>query len=167
MNEELEEIKIFDKDEKGRLTVSKAAVSRLKQISEISDELSKEENSIRQSILNGMVENHIDKCTQDGMTFTQVMPKAKGTFDVDNFLLNETEDVVKCFTTFDEESYFDEEAFKNENPELYKKYVKTNIIPNVDTKKLQKTLQPVFDKYYHEEPSNKPATLRITVKKGE
>ena len=153
MNEEIKEIKIFEEDENGRLTVSKAAAARLKQINEISDEMS---------------ENHIDKCSQEGMTFTQVMPKAKGTFDVDNFLLHETEDVVKCFATFEEESYFDEEAFKNENPELYKKYVKTNIIPNVDTKKLQKALKPVFDKYWHEEPSDKPSTLRITVsKKGE
>lgn len=168
MNEEIKEIKIFEEDENGRLTVSKAAAARLKQINEISDEMSEEESFIRNSILDGMVENHIDRCSQEGMTFTQVMPKAKGMFDVDNFLLHETEDVVKCFATFEEESYFDEEAFKNENPELYKKYVKTNIIPNVDTKKLQKTLKPVFDKYWHEEPSDKPSTLRITVsKKGE
>lgn len=167
MNEELEMMQIFEKNENGRLTVSKATVARLNEISFIIDELNDEELYLRRSILEGMIENNIDKCSQEGMTFTQVMPKPKATFDVDSFLLNESEDVVKCFTTFEEQEEFDFEKFKEENPEVYKKYTKKNIIPDVDTKKLQKTLQPVFNKYYHEEPSDKPSTLRITFKKGE
>ncbi len=167
MNEELEMIQIFEKNENGRLSVSKAAVSKLNEISSTIDELNDEKNYFRRSILEGMIEHNIDKCSQEGMTFTQVMPKPNATFDIDSFLLNEPEDVVKCFTSFEEQEEFDFEKFKEENPEMYKKYTKTNIISNVDTKKLQKTLLPVFNKYYHEEPSDKPSTLRITVKKGE
>lgn len=150
----------------GRLTVSKDVVDRLNNISSTINELNDEELYLRRSILEGMVANNIDKCNSYGMTFTQVMPKPKANFDVDSFVLNENEDIVKMFTEFEEESHFDEETFKKENPELYQKYVKTNIIPHVDTKKLQKTLEPIFNKYYSEVPSDKPSTLRITSKKG-
>ena len=163
----MEEIKIFEKDENGRLNVSQATVQRLKEIDEQVNTLNDEENFIRHEILDGMIQNQIDKCSTSGMTFTQVMPKPKGTFDIESFLLNESEDVVKCFTTFEEEDEFDIEKFKAENPELYKKYTKTNIIPTVDTKKMEKTLTPIFEKYWHEIPSDKPVTLRITTKKGE
>lgn len=161
------EIKIFETNEEGRLTVSKEAAMRLHEIDNEVTALNDEENLIRHQILDGMVANNIDRCSSCGLTFTQVMPKAKGLFDTDNFLLNESEDVVKCFTTFEEQEEFDFETFKKENPEVYKKYTKQIIIPTVDTKKLQKTLEPVFKKYYSEEPSNKPVTLRITSKKGE
>ena len=166
MNEEME-IKIFETNEEGRLTVSKEAAIRLQEIDSQITALNDEENYLRHEILDGMIANNIDRCSSCGMTFTQVMPKAKGTFDTDSFLLNESEDVVKCFTTFEETEEFDIETFKKENPEMYKKYVKQNIIPTVDVKKLQKLLEPVFNKYYSEIPSDKPSTLRITIKKGE
>lgn len=163
----MEEIKIFEKDENGRLTVSDQAAQRLKEIDEQVTILNNEENLIRHEILEGMIQNQIDKCSTLGMTFTQVMPKPKGTFDVDAFFLNESEDIIKCFTTFEEEEEFDIERFKSEKPELYMKYLNKNIITNVDVKKMEKTLTPVFKKYWHEEPSDKPTTLRITTKKGE
>jgi len=162
-----ENAKIFEINEEGRLTVSKETATRLQEIDEQVTALNDEENLIRHEILDGMVVNNIDKCSSCGMIFTQVMPKAKVTFDTDSFLLNETEDVVKCFTTFEETEEFDFETFKAENPEMYKKYTKKNIIPIVDTKKMQKVLEPVFKKYYSEIPSDKPSTLRITFKKGE
>lgn len=163
----MEELKIFEKDENGRLTVSQATVQRLNEIDEQVTALNDEESLIRHEILDGMIQNQIDKCSSHGLTFTQVMPKAKGTFDTDSFLLNESEDIVRCFTAFEEEDEFDIDKFKAENPELYKKYVKQNITPIVDTKKLEKTLTPVFKKYWHEIPSDKPTTLRIAAKKGE
>lgn len=163
----MEELKIFEKDENGRLTVSQETVQRLNDINKEVATLNDEESLIRHEILDGMIQNQIDKCSSFGMTFTQVMPKPKGTFDVDSFLLNESEDVVKCFTTFEEEDEFNIEKFKAENPELYNKYLSKNITPVVDTKKMEKTLTSVFNKYWHETPSDKPATLRITTKKGE
>ena len=156
---------IFEKID-GRLTVSKDVVDRLNNIDSAITELNDEENLIRHEILEGMVANNIDKCNSYGMTFIQVMPKPKANFDVDNFLLNENEDIVKMFTEFEEQEEFDFETFKKENPEVYKKYTKQTIIPHVDTKKLQKTLEPIFNKYYSEVPSDKPSTLRITSKKG-
>ena len=166
MNEEIE-MKIFETNEDGRLTVSKEAATRLQEIGNQITALNDEESLIRHEILEGMVANNIEKCTSCNMTFTQVMPKSKGIFDADSFLLNESEDVVKCFTTFEESDEFDVENFKQENPEMYERYTKKNIIPIVDVKKLQKTLEPVFKKYYSETPSDKPSTLRISAKKGQ
>lgn len=162
-----EDIKILEVNENDRLTVSKDVVLRLKEINNITTELSNEEKDLRTQILDSMLANNIDKCESCGMTFSQVVPKSKGTFNTDEFMLNESEDVVKCFTTFTEESYFDEETFKKDNPELYEKYVKRNIIPLVDTSKLEKTLTPIFNKYYTEIQSDKPISLRIGTKKGE
>jgi len=163
----MKDYRILEFNEHDRLTVSKEVALRLKEISSITNELSTEEKDLRKQILDSMLENHIDKCETCGMTFSQVVPKAKGDFDVDNFMLNESEDIVKCFTTFEEETYFDEEAFKKDNPELYAKYIKSNIMSNVDITKLEKTLTPIFNKYYHEVQSDKPITLRIGTKKGE
>lgn len=162
-----DDIKLFEEDSNGRLTVSEEAASRLQQISSEIAALSNEETFIRHHILDGMIANNIERCSSCGLTFTQVNPKPKGEFDVDSFLMNESEELVKCFTTFEETKTFDEEAFKADNPELYEKYVKTDIIPTVDIKKMEKVLEPTFKKYWHETPSTKPVTLRISSKKGE
>lgn len=167
MNEETIEMTMLETNEEGRLTVSTKVATKLQEIDNQIKALNDEESFIRHQILDEMVANNIDRCSSCGLTFTQVIPKAKGVFDTDNFLLNESEDVIKCFTNFEENEEFDIEKFKIENHELYEKYTKKNIVPIVDTKKLQKTLEPVFKKYYSETSSDKLPTLRITTKKGE
>ena len=156
----------FEKDENGMLTVSKETVRRLEEIGKEQNGLATEEKAIRAGILDGLIANNIEKCSAGNMSFTQVIPKPKASFDVDSFLLNEPEDVVNCFTSYEESEEFDVESFKKDNPELYRKYTKKEIMPIVDTAKMQKALEPIFRKYYSEIPSDKPATLRISAKKG-
>lgn len=157
---------IIIKDEKGRLTISDSVVAELKNISDTISELDRKEQSIRNDILSEMIANNIEKCISSGMTFTQIIPKAKETFDTEKFLMNESEDVVNCFTTYDETCDFDIEKFKSENPSLYDKYLKKTIIPIVDTNKMKKVLEPMYEKYCTRVESSKPISLRITEKKG-
>ena len=167
MDETMIEIEVFKKDSDGRLTVSDEAAARLKEIETQLKTLKAEESSLRASILERMSANKIDRCSSNGVTFSQILPKPIGTFDTESFLLNESEDIIKFFTTFDEEKHFNEESFKAENPELYERYTETAIIPTVDTEKMKKNLTTVFDKYWHEEASDKLPTLRVSFKKGE
>ena len=151
----------------GRVSISDEAANMLSEIDAKIDELTKQKNELRKQILDAMIENHIDKCsTENGITFTQIIPANISHFDTDAFIMNEPEDVVSCFTSFDEIKTFDEEKFEKENPELYEKYCNKEVETNVDTDKLEKALPIVFKKYYSEEESDKPVTLRVGKKRG-
>lgn len=154
-------------DVDGRKRISDDAAIELQELSTKIDELKQQEAELRQQILTGMIENNIDRCTmQNGTTFTQIIPAKIGSFDTDSFILNESEDIVRCFTIFEITSTFDEERFKAEHPEMYEAYSNKSICTNVETDKLQKTLPVIFDKYYSEKDSDKPITLRVTKKRG-
>lgn len=157
---------IFVKDENERLIVNEDIVNRLQEIESQKSKLADEETNIRNAILEGMIENNIEKCTTKNFTFTQVIPKNIEIFDKDAFLMNENDDVISCFTGFSEIVTFDEAKFKTEHPEMYEKYSTVKVEAEVDVKKLQKTLKPIYDKYCHIQESNKRISLRI-VKKAE
>lgn len=149
-----------------RKTISDEVSKRLSEIDAKIDELSKEKNELRKNILDAMIENNIDRCVcKDGTTFTQIIPSKIIDFDKDAFVMNEPEDVVKCFSTFEEHNTFNEEKFMNENPELYKKYSDSSIETIVDTDKLSKTLPTIYRKYVTEKESNKAISLRVGKKK--
>ena len=144
--------------------ITKEMAKELVEISKQKDELSKRETELRTMILEDMLEHNIDKCVVENVTFTQIIPKSKFEFNTNEFILNESEDVVKCFTTFEETEYFDAEEFIKENPEIYQKYLKKDVHPNVDTKKMEKSLTDVYKKYITEIPSDKPVSLRVNIK---
>lgn len=155
---------IFVKDENEKITVNEEIVNRLQEIENQKLKLDEEESNIRKAILEGMIENNIEKCTTKNFTFTQVLPKNIEIFDKDAFLMNENDELISYFTSFSEIVTFDEDKFKFENPSMYEKYSTVKIDAEVDVKKLQKTLRPVYDKYCHIQESNKPITLRIVKK---
>lgn len=151
----------------GKATISEDVAEELLNIDSLIDELTSRKDAIRKQILNRMIEKHIEKSvTNAGLTFTQVIPSKVIYFDTDSFITNESEDVVKCFTNFEEEKTLDIERFKQECPELYEKYCNTNIKTNVDIKKMQEVLPIVYNKYAIEKDSEKPISLRITKKRG-
>lgn len=157
---------ILEKIDNERLSVSRQVTNRLIEIEELKSQLEKEEKELRSSILSEMLNNNVDKCITDNVSFSQVIPKNKVEFNNDDFIMNESEDVVSCFTDISSEDVFDENKFKLENPDLYKKYVNTIFHSEVDTKKLEKTLPLVYKKYAKEIQSDKPISLRIAIKKG-
>lgn len=151
---------------KGKKTISDDAAKKLSEIESQIDELTSDKNELRKLILDAMIENNVDKCIcSNGTTFSQIIPSKIVTFDNDSFIMNESEDVVRCFTTFDEIKTFNEEKFKAENPDLYNKYVETSIETNIDTNKLVKTLPNIYKKYATEKDSDKPVTLRVGKKR--
>ena len=156
---------ILEQDKNGRLVVSKEVVNKLSTISSQIDELSTQEKELRKSVLESMQANNIDSCISSGMKFSQIIPKPIGTFDVNSFIENQSEDLVEAFTSATVTEVFNVDKFKAENPELYAKYVEKNYEVDIDTKKLQDVFPKIFEQYYHEEQSNKPITLRITKQK--
>lgn len=156
---------ILEKDGNERLSVSKKVANRLVEIEELKSQLDAEEKELRTSILQEMINNNVDKCTTDNVSFTQIIPKNKVEFNNDDFIMNESEDVVNCFTDISSEEIFNEDKFRTENPDLYKKYLDTIFHTEVDTKKLEKTMPLVYKKYAKETKSDKPISLRIAIKK--
>lgn len=158
-------MKILDSDEHGRLVISKEANEELTLIENEKKSLQSREKELRSQILDAMIANNIDKTQTTNFIFTQLIPKDNIKFDVDRFLLIEHSDIIGFCTTFEESKHFDEEKFKEDNPELYKKYVKTNITPNVNVDKLKKKLPDVYKKYVSTTTSNRPVSLMIRAKK--
>lgn len=158
---------IIEHDENDRLTISKEASSKLSKLMSDISSLKAEESELRKEILEEMIANNIERCTVEGLSFTQVQPKPICFFDEDAFLLNEHESITKIFTNVEEVKAFDEERFKTEQPDLYNQYLKSDIQTHVMTDMLQKALPTIFKKYYSETESDKKVTLRVSASKGE
>ena len=157
---------ILEKIDNERLSVSRQVTNRLIEIEELKSQLEKEEKELRSSILSEMLNNNVDKCITDNVSFSQVIPKNKVEFDDDSFIMNESDDIVGCFVSFSVDNIFNEEKFKNEHPDLYEQYIDVIVKHETDIKKLEKTLPLVYKKYTKEIQSDKPISLRITIKKG-
>ena len=88
-------------------------------------------------------------------------------FDVEAFKQNEAPELVAAFTetTDESESFFDMDAFKAEQPEMYMKYFKTvhKETQTINTSKLCKLLPDIYYKYAAKIPA-KPATISIKEK---
>lgn len=150
------------KNEVGRLTVDVKVAETLSSLEQTKAEIDDKISEIRKGILEEMIANNITKCSSAHYSFIQVQPKPITHFDNDKFMQNENIDIVNFVSTVtEEEPVFDIEKFKAEHKDLYDAYTKVDMKVDVDQKKLKESFPQIFEKYYSEEPSPKPATLRV------
>ena len=119
------------------------------------------ESEVREVILNLMAKYGTVVIKSQNYIVSKVSPADKVEFDEEKFLLETSEDILSVFVDVIEEKTFDEEAFKNEHPDLYEQYVKTNYISHVNTKKLAKTFPAIYDRYTTTIKSDRAPTIRI------
>lgn len=122
------------------------------------DDAKKTEEELRKKLLEAMMATGTLTLKLPNYTVSQVLPKKLVEFNHDEFVRNESGDLITAFTEKCDDG-FDVTKFKNENPELYKKYCTPTFI--IDYKRLSKVLPDVYNKYAREYTNPKPATIMI------
>ena len=132
------------------------------------EDAKKNDEEFRQAILKAMLDNDIKTAKLGKYTISVVVPHNTIIFDSDKFIedyLDNTE-FLKEFVEYKvQEKPFNLEKFKEEHTDLYKEYTGYDETFEVDTKKLEKLLPQVFEKYSSEVVSTKKTTLTIKEKK--
>ena len=95
------------------------------------------EKNFRTKLLETMQENGIYSANVGKYKLTCVSPKNKEIFNNDEFILNEADEIINLFTTFETIENFNVEKLKEKYPEIYKECCNEETIANVDVKKLQ------------------------------
>lgn len=149
----------------GTPTISDQVDELLDDIMKTKEQIEENEKFVRSTILDAMMKNGILQSKTTNYTFSQVIPKSNVQFNSDEFLLNEPLEITSVFTNVSETETFNLEKFKAENPDIYKKYTETTISTFVDTKRLEKTLPEIYQKYITFNPTTKPITLRVAKNK--
>lgn len=160
MNEETK-YELTTTDEFGRVTLSENVVNIYETIAAKQNEADALMNSFREQLLTAMIANFIPSVKIGKLTCSQVIPSDTVKFDVEKFMLNESQEVVASFTEVETTEMFDIEKFKSENPDMYKKYTTVTDTPNVNTSKLEKALPAVYEKYVTRIKSDKPIRLMM------
>lgn len=119
------------------------------------------EKKLREAILMAMINNNISSSKIGKYNISQVIPRDKISFNAEEFILNESEDIIKNVSSIEIKETFDVDKFKEENKDIYNKYLKREFLYKVDDVKLSKFLPDIYNKYITKSPSDKPITLRI------
>lgn len=133
----------------------------LDEFTTIKQQFEETEKEFRSKLLNAMQENGIYSASIGKYKITCVSPKNKETFNSDEFILNETEDVVKLFTTFETVESFNLEKLKEKYPEIYKECCNEETIATVDIKKLSKNFPDIYNKYVTIIPGEGTSYIKI------
>lgn len=149
----------------GLPTLSEQVEILLNQYTEAKEQIETAETELRSAILHAMEDNSIFQAKVGKYVISLIVPKKETQFDVDSFLLNENEDIVKAMTETTETSSFDIDSFMKDYPQLYLKYQKKDYVTNVNEKKLSDTFPNIYTKYVTELPSKKKTSIRIVKSK--
>lgn len=153
--------------EDGKEVINPEFLKELKTIIEEKTKLESLEKSYKETLLKTLEDKKMNKVSYDNFNATLVIPKDIITFDTEEFLNNEDIKLIQVFSTTTEEKYFDLEKFEKENKELYNQYMVSKYNTEVDVKKLEKTFPEIYEKYTTRTKSDKPFTLRCTLKNNE
>lgn len=165
--ENLEEYQPLVKLEKGQEVLNLVTLTYMVTNIELELKIAKDnESKMRASILEAMLKTNTPTAKIGDYVISQVLPKDIVEFNTDKFLEEQSQDVINAFCTVESNDEFDLERFKKEQPEMYKKYTKTNDEVKVDLSKLEKSLPNVFKKYATITPNKEgKVTLRIAKSK--
>lgn len=122
------------------------------------------DKELREAILNAMIDNNIQTAHIGKYTISQVVPKSTITFDYESFK-SENANILPDYSTTTETESFDMDLLKSKYPDIYNEIRKVNKVTVVDTKKLEKSIPTLFQKYATEIKSDKKITLAIKTKK--
>ena len=128
----------------------------------IKQQFEESEKAFRSKLLGAMQENGIYSASVGKYKITCVSPKNKETFNSDEFILNESEDIVKLFTTFETTETFNIEKLKEKYPEIYKECCNEETTAIVDVKKLGKNFPDIYNKYVTIIPGEGSSYIKIT-----
>lgn len=118
--------------------------------------------TLREAILSAMLQNNIDSCKLAHYSLSVVRPHDIFSFDTNSFIENERTDIINAFTeVVEEDDEFNLEKFKEENPEIYQKYLTKKQTINVDCNKLKSVFPDIYNKYMSSVPSTRKVTLAI------
>lgn len=149
----------------GLPTLSEQVEILLNQYTDAKEQIETAETELRSAILQAMVDNNIFQAKVGKYVISLIVPKKETQFDIDSFLMNENEDIVKAMTETTETSSFDIDSFMKDCPQLYLKYQKKDYVTTVNEEKLLKTFPDIYAKYVTELPSKKKTTIRIAKSK--
>lgn len=156
---------LIENDEDNVAVLSESAKWLLETTEENCDIAYTQSVACKNAILKAMQENDIAVAKLGKYTVSVIVPKNTIKFDAESFILQESDEVVAGFSSIEETTYFDIDKFREDNPELYKKYLKTESKVVVDTGKLEKTFKQIYDKYTTEIVSTKAPSLRLSKEK--
>ena len=120
------------------------------------------ENKLRTSIQDAMINNGIYSARVGKYQISIVMPKPHIEFDIDRFINEQSQDIVNAFVNVNTSLDFDVESFKKEQPEMYMKYCKKTETVEVNYDKLNSTFPAIAEKYSMIKDSTKKPSIRIT-----
>lgn len=162
---DIESYNLIENDTNNVAVLSETAKWLLETTEENCDIAYTQSIACKNAILKAMRENDIATAKLGKYTVSVIVPKNTIKFDDASFILKEPDEVVAGFSSIVDTTYFDLDKFREDNPELYKKYLKTETKVVVDTGKLEKTFKQIYDKYTTEIVSTKEPTLRLQKEK--
>lgn len=123
-----------------------------------------DEAALREAIRKAMYTNHIDSTKIGKYSFSLKYKSSIWTFDEEKFIKEQDKTTRDVFveTTVTEE--FDLEKFREENPEMFERYVTRTRHQHVNTTKLWKKLPDLYLKYATETKSSEEPTIAMKVK---
>lgn len=150
------------KDEDNNIITVDQAECILDEYYDIKETIEEAEKKLRECILNSMLQNNIVKSKIGKYTVSLTNCKDIEVFNENDFLKNENEDIVKNFVNEEKTENFNLELFKKEHFDLYNQYTTITVNRIVDSKKLNKYLPNVYQKYISIKESDKKVSLRIS-----
>lgn len=152
------------KTEEGLPTLAPQVEKMIDDTMDLVNDAEQIEKELRESILEAMKANGIFTAKVGKYTLSQVVPKDTVTFDYETFK-KENANLVESFSTTTETESFDMELLKTKYPAIYNEIRKVNKVVVIDTKRLEKGVPDIYNKYTTSVKSEKPITLAIKAKK--
>lgn len=119
------------------------------------------DKNFRTDLLDAMVKYKIISATVGKYNISQVIPNPVVSFDDEKFMLESPIELVALFSKTEDFKLFNVDKFREENPDIYNKYLEVETTATIDSKKLEKNFPEIFKKFSTEVASTRKVTLRI------
>lgn len=119
------------------------------------------DKNFRTDLLDAMVKYKIMSATVGKYNISQVIPNPVVSFDDEKFMLESPIELVALFSKTEDFKLFNVDKFREENPDIYNKYLEVETTATIDSKKLEKNFPEIFKKFSTEVASTRKVTLRI------
>lgn len=159
-DKKLNEIIVID-EKNNVMIVEEKLNALLLDITSFKSSLDELDKNVRSKLLDAMMKLGQTQIKLTDFTISLVLGSSKEVFDEDRFLEEENEETISPFIDFEVSKEFNLEKFKEENPELYEKYVIENEKYSVDSAKLSKLRPDIYHKYVTVIASTKKPTIAI------
>ena len=155
---------LFIKDENGVIVPDKTLDFIVDALNTNIEKAQEDDKKFREALKKFMVDNGLISATTDKYNVSLVVPKDKESFNAEEFVKNESHEIVDGFAKISKTKEFNEEILKEKYPEIYDACCEEFLNIEVDTKALKKYYENIFNKYNIITPATGKTTLRIAEK---